>query len=128
MSTRAMPPCWTSIAWGRRTVRQMDLVSAFRLGELERRRVRVRWGLVAQFPAPLKSRGCAPCFSARRPTTLRHHDLAAPRPFGTTAPPPFGTAGPWAFGTAGPWAFRPAGPWAFRPAGPWAFRPAGPDL
>ncbi|WP_046706599.1 hypothetical protein, partial [Streptomyces europaeiscabiei] len=37
----------------------MDLVSAFRLGELvrRRRRVRVRWGLVAQFPAPLKSRG-----------------------------------------------------------------------
>ncbi len=26
----------------------------------------VRWGLVAQFPAPLKKRGCAPVFQARR--------------------------------------------------------------
>ncbi|MDX3136133.1 hypothetical protein PV367_41520, partial [Streptomyces europaeiscabiei] len=58
----------------------MDLVSAFRLGELERRRVRVRWGLVAQFPAPQKSRGCAPCFSARRPTALRHRRPWAFRP------------------------------------------------
>ncbi len=42
-------------------------------------RVRVRWGLVAQSPAPLKSRGCAPCFSplgargtARATTTHPH--------------------------------------------------------
>ncbi len=29
------------------------------------------WGLIAQFPAPLKSRGCATRFSARSPVTFQ---------------------------------------------------------
>ncbi|QFQ95308.1 hypothetical protein F9278_02895 [Streptomyces phaeolivaceus] len=52
------------------------------------------WGLVAQFPAPLKSRGCAPCSSGRKSRaqpafsgargTARE---APPDPHPTTHPP-----------------------------------------
>ncbi len=40
----------------------------------------VRWGRAAQFPAPLKSRGYAPCFSAPPPVTYQTHGTATFQP------------------------------------------------